>query len=195
MSIFRTLSFGAASISAPGGEGTSVGTAVGTAIRMPTGGQTRVRFWNRKAVKKLKRAALGAATVLAVWAGAIVIAQGVIFVARAEAADMDGYHLKRVVVVMRHGIRPPTKAQPVEAGLTTEAWPGWDVPYGNLTAHGEQAITRLASLDRQTYTHVFTSKCPHVHAWADTDQRTLKTAQTYVDVVFPGCQIVVVRCP
>lgn len=140
-------------------------------------------------VKKLKRAAVGATTVLAIWAGAMAIAQAAVFVAHAEAAEVTGYSLKRVVVVMRHGIRPPTKAQPVSAGLTAEAWPSWDVPYGDLTGHGEQAVSRLAELDRAEYRSVFLSKCPRVHAWADTDQRTLKTAQVYVDKAFPGCHV------
>ncbi len=143
----------------------------------------------RSAVRLAWKTGIAIAIILAVWGICTTLA--VVMTGRAEAAVANGYRLERVVVIMRHGIRPPTKAQPVKAGLTTETWPNWDVPYGFLTKHGEQAVARLAELDQRTYAPVFTSKCPRVHAWADTDQRTLKTAQVYVDTAFPGCQVAV----
>ena len=45
--------------------------------------------------------------------------------------------LERVVMLMRHGIRPPTKAMPVPARYTGETtWPSWSVDYGLLTVRG-----------------------------------------------------------
>ncbi|PMU28712.1 histidine-type phosphatase, partial [Pseudomonas sp. FW305-47B] len=46
----------------------------------------------------------------------------------------------RVVLMMRHGIRPPTKAQPMPIGTASAAWPSWSVKPGWLTEHGANAI-------------------------------------------------------
>jgi 4-phytase/acid phosphatase len=126
-----------------------------------------------------------------------VLCLGLVLVSPAcalPAAPAKGYTLDRVVVVMRHGVRPPTKAQVVPEGLTTRDWPKWDVPYGYLTAHGTQAVTRLGEFDGQTYAGLLADACkdskvPAVRVVADTDQRTLATADAWAGGAVKGCKL------
>jgi len=110
----------------------------------------------------------------------------------AAPASTDGWQLDRVVVVMRHGVRPPTKAEPLPADIPHQPWPTWDVGWGELTHHGEQAITQLARLDKATYGSLVEGGCPapgSVRAVSDTDQRTVRTAEVYVATMFAGCTV------
>jgi len=100
--------------------------------------------------------------------------------------------LERVVIVMRHGVRPPTKDQPLPPVFTSQPWPKWDVPAGWLTSHGEQAIAKLATFDGANYSILLGKGCgARVRVVADTDQRTLKTASVYADTLFAGCEVTV----
>ena len=103
-----------------------------------------------------------------------------------------GYSLSRVVVVMRHGIRPPTKATVVPAEVSARQWPSWDVPYGYLTSHGAKAVAELGRFDARTYAGLWPKGCAAagkgtVRVVADTDERTLKTADSYVAAGFSAC--------
>ena len=100
------------------------------------------------------------------------------------AQAKDSYQLERVVVVMRHGIRPPTKAQPVPAEVVAGPWPAWDVGWGELTHHGEQAIAKLAEFDSVSYAAFAGCDARIV---ADVDQRTLRTAEVYAATLLEGC--------
>lgn len=97
--------------------------------------------------------------------------------------------LERVVVIMRHGIRPPTKEVFVPQGATNRVWAKWDVPYGHLTAHGGLAINKLAEFDGGNYRGFLGSNCKSLHVVADVDQRTLKTAEIYGKTIAPKCNI------
>ena len=137
----------------------------------------------------LRKAVLGAGAVVATWLVAIAFAT--LAIGRADAAEA-GWQLKRVVVVMRHGIRPPTKAKALPDGFVADAWPSWDVPYGHLTHHGEKAVMQLGVFDRNTYSALLPKACPGVHDVrfvADTDQRTLRTAEVLGQAMFPGCAV------
>ncbi len=108
------------------------------------------------------------------------------------AAPEPGYGLSRVVVVMRHGIRPPTKAQVVPVDVSARQWPSWDVPYGHLTAHGAKAIAELGRFDARIYAALWPDGCAAegkgaVRVVADTDERTLKTAESYMAAGFAAC--------
>lgn len=110
----------------------------------------------------------------------------------AHATDnAAGWTLDRVVVVMRHGIRPPTKAEPLPHGMAPAPWPTWDVGWGELSHHGEKAVALLGSFDRTRYAALLGAGCPAIHAVADTDQRTVRTAQIYVAALLPGCAVAV----
>ena len=68
----------------------------------------------------------------------------------AEPDAAAGLALERVVLLMRHGIRPPTRATVTPPGIAAAPWPKWDAPYGHLTAHGAEAIRLLGRFDRES---------------------------------------------
>lgn len=107
------------------------------------------------------------------------------------ATASPGWVLDRVVVVMRHGVRPPTKAQALPDGMAAEPWPSWDVGWGELSHHGEQAVTLLGAFDRARYASLLEPGCPSIRAVADTDQRTVRTAEVYVAALLPTCPVTV----
>lgn len=105
----------------------------------------------------------------------------------------------RVVVVMRHGIRPPTKLQPMPAGTAAEDWPTWPVAPGWLTPHGTRAVEAIAAADRDVFraTRLLPALgCPaRLALLADSDQRTIATAEAYARGVAPGCTIAIEHSP
>jgi hypothetical protein len=96
-------------------------------------------------------------------------------------------------MLMRHGIRPPTKATVTPPGIAAEPWPLWDAPYGHLTAHGAEAIRLLGRFDRDSLAKrglLPREGCPKAAAvvlWSDTDQRTIATGDALLGGMFPGC--------
>jgi len=110
-----------------------------------------------------------------------------------------GLRVDRVVVVMRHGIRPPTKAQPMPQGVARDPWPGWPIAPGWLTAHGAVAVEAIASSDRAVFAsagllpaHGCAAK---VALLADSDQRTIATAEHYARGIVPGCTVTIEHAP
>lgn len=51
--------------------------------------------------------------------------------------------LERVVMLMRHGVRPPTRAPVTPPGTHAEPWPAWPVDFGELTPRGYDAVRLL----------------------------------------------------
>ena len=100
-----------------------------------------------------------------------------------------GWRLDRVVVVMRHGVRPPTNAQPLPADLVPAPWPSWSVGWGELSRHGARAVAMLGAFDRGRYAGLLGAGCPAIRAVADSDQRTIRTAEVYVAALLPGCAV------
>ena len=117
----------------------------------------------------------------------------------AGAADAQGQAtppkltLERVVLLMRHGVRPPTKAPAMPASVTPERWPDWPVAPGYLTPHGADAVTALGAADREGLTRgglLPANGCPKPDAIAiiaDSDQRTIATADAWLKGLAPGC--------
>ncbi len=112
---------------------------------------------------------------------------------RVESANE--FHLDRVVMVMRHGVRPPTRPEVTPPGVAADPWPVWDVPLGHLTAHGYDAVLPLGRYDRALYADLFPALgCPgagDVVVNADSDQRTIRTGEAMVEAMFPGCGLAV----
>ncbi len=124
----------------------------------------------------------------ALGAGAVSVA-----LAAGENAPPPGLVVDRVVLLMRHGVRPPTKAQPMPAGVALDAWPSWPVAPGWLTPHGAAAVAALGSADAARYRGrglLPARGCPapgRVVAIADSDQRTIATAEAWLGALAPGC--------
>ena len=108
--------------------------------------------------------------------------------AGAEAASARPLTLERVVIVMRHGVRPPTKSAAALAPLSDRAWPddqAWGAAPGELTPHGAQAIRQLSANLRRFY--AARGLVPRrgdlavqAYIWADGgDERTRETAAAF----------------
>lgn len=102
--------------------------------------------------------------------------------------------IERIVLLMRHGVRPPTKAQPMAVGIAVDVWPAWPVRPGYLTPHGAQAVTLLGGFDRAILAKgLFGGRgCPaagSVSVYSDSDQRTIATGDVWLAGFAPGCGI------
>jgi len=120
--------------------------------------------------------------------------------AMAHAADAtDGLKLERVVMVMRHSVRPPTKAQATPAGTTAQPWSSWTTPYGDLTPHGADGA-RLMGAYYRTFLGARgilpregCAPTGDIVAWASSKPRAIKTAEAFVEGLQPGCGLKVAR--
>jgi 4-phytase/acid phosphatase len=114
----------------------------------------------------------------------------------AAAPGADGLHVERVVMLMRHGIRPPTKATVTPPGIAAEAWPTWSAPFGHLTQHGYDAVKLLGTFDRTFYTEaglLSATGCAaagEIVVHSDSDERTIRTGDAMIEGMFPNCGVV-----
>jgi 4-phytase/acid phosphatase len=122
----------------------------------------------------------------------VCIAVGVLWAAGAAAAQ-PALKVEAVVRLVRHGVRPPTKDPAMPTGVAADPWPSWTVAPGFLTPHGAQAMRALGQADRAAYASaglVGAAGCPDAQAvsvWADVDERTVKSAEAWIDGFAPGC--------
>jgi 4-phytase/acid phosphatase len=120
-------------------------------------------------------------------------------VAHAAPDPTDGLKLERVVMVMRHSVRPPTKAQATPAGATAQPWSSWTTPYGDLTPHGAEGA-RLMGAYYRTFLGARgilpsqgCAQAGDIVAWASSKPRAIKTAEAFVEGLQPGCGLKVAR--
>jgi 4-phytase/acid phosphatase len=105
--------------------------------------------------------------------------------------------VERVVMLMRHGIRPPTALQPIPLQYSAKAWPQWPVAPGLLTPHGAKGIGLLAASDRAELVRsglVPRTGCPALGAVtirASHVPRAVETAQAWAGGFAPGCKLAV----
>ncbi len=110
-----------------------------------------------------------------------------------QAKSRSDLVVDHVVFVMRHGVRPPTKDPALPEGMAAGQWPHWPVAPGWLTPHGAEAIARLAGEDGAVLRAqglLPTASCPgvgQVRGIADSDQRTIATAATWLEALAPHC--------
>lgn len=111
------------------------------------------------------------------------------------AQEKKEEHLKYVLVLTRHGVRSPTWPSARLNEYSAEPWPKWDVPKGNLTPHGAKLMEQMGAYHRLylasqgLLAFKDCSEAKHLLFWADTDQRTLATAQAFALGLFPGCSV------
>ncbi|WP_395337189.1 histidine-type phosphatase [Novosphingobium sp. BL-8H] len=112
--------------------------------------------------------------------------------AKAPTPDLT---VDRVVLVMRHGVRPPTKEPAMPPGTAADDWPRWPVAPGWLTPHGADAVAALGRSDARAFRDAGllpTSGCPDantIRVVADSDQRTIATAQAWLGALAPQCAL------
>ncbi|WP_260921818.1 histidine-type phosphatase [Novosphingobium sp. 9] len=115
--------------------------------------------------------------------------------APAKASAAPALTVDHVVLVQRHGVRPPTKNPALPEGMAAQDWPSWPVAFGWLTPHGTDAIARLGASDGKALRAAGllpASGCPKpgtVRTVADSDQRTIATAAAWLGAVAPGCKL------
>ena len=111
------------------------------------------------------------------------------------AALAAEFELVSTVALSRHGVRSPIAGHPALATFAADTWPTWPVPSGHLTPRGAELAKLLGAYYREYYAAqgLFPARgCPptgRVVAWADVDQRTLVTAQSLLDGMFPSCNL------
>jgi 4-phytase/acid phosphatase len=109
-----------------------------------------------------------------------------------KAADLT---VERVVILMRHGVRPSTKFPATPEGTTREAWPAWSTPAGDLTPHGAEGIRRLAAYDREVLAIqglLPATGCAApgtISAWSSGSSRAIKTGLAFIETLQPGCKV------
>lgn len=109
--------------------------------------------------------------------------------------------LKYVVIVSRHGIRPPTWTNEQLNTYSRDPWPQWDVPPGHLTSHGAAVMKLFGDYDRALFAKdglLEPQGCADagkVHIWADIDERTVSTGKSLSEGMFPGCGVKVNHMP
>jgi 4-phytase/acid phosphatase len=103
------------------------------------------------------------------------------------------YDLVAAVIVSRHGVRSPIAGHVSLSDYAAEPWPAWPVGPGYLTPRGAALAQLLGAYYREYYSSqglLPANGCPpkdRLIAWADVDQRTLLTAQSLLEGMFPGC--------
>lgn len=103
--------------------------------------------------------------------------------------------VERVVMLMRHGIRPPTKAQPIPEQYSPLAWPKWTADPGMLTERGAKGIALLGNADRSYLAATGllpAAGCPGAKAvavHASNKPRAVETAEAWIKSALPGCAV------
>jgi 4-phytase/acid phosphatase len=117
--------------------------------------------------------------------------------AAATPAPASELRLERVVMLMRHGVRPPTKPDVTPPGTNDRPWPKWSTGFGELTRHGYDAVRLLGAWDRANWVArglLPAAGCPasgDVDVAASAKSRTQATARALVEGLAPGCHIAV----
>lgn len=103
--------------------------------------------------------------------------------------------VERVVMLMRHGVRPSTKFPATPAGTTKDVWPTWSTAAGDLTPHGAEGIKRLAAYDREVLAQqgllpaTGCAEAGAISAWASGSSRAIKTGLAFIETLQPGCKV------
>ena len=110
----------------------------------------------------------------------------------------QGYQLEQVLIMSRHNLRAPLANNgSVLEQSTPNTWPEWEVPGGQLTTKGGVLEVYMGHYMREWLAQqglVTSGECPApetVYTYANSLQRTVATAQFFINGAFPGCDIVV----
>lgn len=116
-------------------------------------------------------------------------------IASTQAISPADANLQYVVLLSRHGVRPPL-SEPGEIDRFSAApWPQWEVPPGYLTPHGFELMKIFGAWDRASFARegLFNAEgcgdAAHVTILADSDERTRETGKALVQGMFPGCTV------
>ena len=103
--------------------------------------------------------------------------------------------LRFAVILTRHGVRSPTWTPQDLNAYSSEPWPDWGVPPGNLTPRGSKLMTlfgsyyRLYFADAGLLRSTGCEDASHVYFLADAESRTRATASAMAAGMMPGCSL------
>ena len=113
----------------------------------------------------------------------------------AHSTHADPMTLERVFILARHGVRAPLSHEAAAADYADQPWPTWKVAPSMLTPHGRENITRSGVYLRDwlfVQHHLMAPICPtpkQIRIYANTDQRTIDSADLLARAIFPHCTI------
>jgi len=117
-------------------------------------------------------------------------------VATARTPDpAEAPKLRFTVILTRHGVRSPTWSPQDLNAYSSEPWPDWGVPPGNLTSRGSKLMTlfgayyRLYFADAGLLRSTGCEDAGHVYFLADAESRTRETASALAAGMMPGCNL------
>jgi len=102
--------------------------------------------------------------------------------------------LKFVLILSRHGIRPPLTENARLNDFSANAWPQWEVALGELTPHGNIAMQQMGQYLRLRYVEdgLFPpGGCPapgEIYLYSDTDHRNLDSTRATFNGFAPNCE-------
>jgi 4-phytase/acid phosphatase len=109
----------------------------------------------------------------------------------ADAAADANDEIRAVVILSRHGVRAPLSSEIRESAYNAQPWPAWPVASGVLTEHGSAALRLMGAWYRARYTGIFPEGAcgsQTIYAEANTSQRTVASARSFLEGLGPGCQ-------
>ena len=99
------------------------------------------------------------------------------------------------VILTRHGVRSPlTNSEQLNA-FSSEPWPEWGVPSGNLTPQGRKLMEFFGSYYRDYFSSngllppAGCEDADRIHIRADVDARTRETGHALASGMIPGCRV------
>ncbi|UPG92601.1 histidine-type phosphatase [Luteibacter aegosomatissinici] len=117
---------------------------------------------------------------------ALLLASPVTFATGADAQE----HVLQRIILIRHGIRSPTKAPAELAKYAAEPWPAWPVAPGQLTPHGIDTLHSLGKRMGQDLALAGLSQdaCHgEVRVIADSTPRNRASAVALLEGLSPAC--------
>jgi 4-phytase/acid phosphatase len=121
----------------------------------------------------------------------LMLAATVLLVANSAAQAEP--RLERVVIVMRHGVRPPIQTSAELAKYADRPWPAWSVGPGELTPHGGETVRLMGDTIGRVYRdkRLLPRGCAkpgEIFVWSDgADERTRETGRILAEALEPGC--------
>lgn len=103
--------------------------------------------------------------------------------------------LKKVVVFSRHNVRAPLSG--ALKSLTSKEWPEWKVEPGFLTPKGARCESYMGEYfsnwlaETDLLPHKNCSEEKYIYVYANSVERTIKTAKVFSDAAFPNCKVMV----
>ncbi|KAF1007303.1 MAG: Periplasmic AppA protein [Luteibacter sp.] len=108
----------------------------------------------------------------------------------AHAGDV----VRAEVVLIRHGVRSPTKPAETYAAYARGTWPAWSVAPGMLTAHGKDGMRAIGARWRTELVAdgALASACPdadRVVVIGDSTPRNRESSEAFSEGLAPGCHL------